>query len=219
MNILVITITLNRLHLTIPCLDILEHKAGYPYKHIIVDNGSTDGTQEWLQEWQKRGKNRIVLLNKENKGRLAAYLQALKVGLQEPVDFQIEVANDIYIETDNILKSLVDFYEKAGDNYLAAPRLKNPPTYPLGTPRVLGSQEKIGNWTFTPTSHTGLQLEIQPYRVIKEFLTNPPVKDSSGRSASFIKRGFKVGYIEELIVYHLGPTNLKNCSIVTEYKW
>ena len=219
MKILVITITCNRLHLTIPCLELFRLRANYPYKHIIIDNGSSDGTQEWLQEWQKKGENRIIVLNQENKGRLFAYLQALKIGLQEKVDFQIEIANDIFVGSDNILKSLVDFYEKAGDKYLAAPRLSNAPTYPLGTPSVIGSQEKFGNWTFTPTNHTGLQLEIQPYQVIKEYLSISPISSSSERAGALIKKGFKVGYIEELSVCHLGPTELRNRSIKTDYVW
>ena len=45
----VITITCNRLDLTKQYLPMLKSKAGSDYKHIVVDNGSDDGTVEyWL---------------------------------------------------------------------------------------------------------------------------------------------------------------------------
>jgi hypothetical protein len=43
------TLTWNRLDYTKHCLETLRAQAGYPYDHIILDNGSSDGTVEWLR--------------------------------------------------------------------------------------------------------------------------------------------------------------------------
>ena len=45
-------VTYNRLDLTKKCLESLQNNTMYPYKLTIIDNGSTDGTLEWLEDNQ-----------------------------------------------------------------------------------------------------------------------------------------------------------------------
>jgi len=209
MKVLVITITWNRLHLTVPVLEVFRLKANYPYRHIIVDNNSTDGTQEWLKQWVTEGPDRIVIQNTENVGRTNAYLQALQIGMKEPFDFQVELGNDIYVKSDNVLSKLVEFYKLAGDNYAAAPR--DLFVTPRFKPKVIGHQEIIGPYTFTPTTHAGLMLEIQSPRAIAEFLkTEPKPTRSMHRADMLRKKGFKIGYIEEIEYCHIGPKDSQN---------
>jgi GT2 family glycosyltransferase len=48
-NVAVLTLTRDRLDYTKHCLETLERNAGCEYDHYILDQGSQDGTVEWLR--------------------------------------------------------------------------------------------------------------------------------------------------------------------------
>jgi hypothetical protein len=48
-NVAVLTLTRDRLAYTQHCFQSLRDLAGHPYHHHVLDQGSEDGTQEWLQ--------------------------------------------------------------------------------------------------------------------------------------------------------------------------
>ena len=50
-----LTITWDRLEYTKRCLGSLRETTDYPYDHFIVDNGSKDGSAEYLKELKERG--------------------------------------------------------------------------------------------------------------------------------------------------------------------
>lgn len=50
MNIAVLTLTRDRLAYTQHCFGTLRENAGCHYDHFVLDQASTDGTVEWLQE-------------------------------------------------------------------------------------------------------------------------------------------------------------------------
>lgn len=60
--------TLNALDYTKKCLASLRRHTKFPYKLIIVDNGSTDGTREWIE----KQKDITLIKTKENLGYAAA---------------------------------------------------------------------------------------------------------------------------------------------------
>ena len=49
----IMLVTYNRLELTKRTFDNLFANAKHPFRLIIVDNGSTDGSKEWLKELEK----------------------------------------------------------------------------------------------------------------------------------------------------------------------
>ena len=51
----VVTLTHNKLDYTRRCLGSLLRTAGDPWELIVVDNGSTDGTREWLETFKSEG--------------------------------------------------------------------------------------------------------------------------------------------------------------------
>ncbi len=58
----------NKLELTRVCIDsIYEHDAQASFEIILVDNGSTDGTRQWLQEQAAAGRLKAIL-NDQNLG-------------------------------------------------------------------------------------------------------------------------------------------------------
>lgn len=66
MNLLIAVVTYNRLFYTKRTLQYIWDTIQVPYYLVVVDNNSTDGTQEFLKECQKPGAIDLVILNPEN---------------------------------------------------------------------------------------------------------------------------------------------------------
>ncbi len=69
----------NALKYTKMCLDSLKKYTPEPYEVIVVDNGSSDGTKEYLQ----KNKNIRCIFNKKNLGFAGGINQGLKVARGE----------------------------------------------------------------------------------------------------------------------------------------
>jgi glycosyltransferase involved in cell wall biosynthesis len=102
--------TYNRLEFTKRMLTSFWETTKGPYRLIIVDNGSTDGTKEWLEEMAKNNSAEIHLhFNKENKGiaigRNQGLLLANRFGPDD--EFLATVDNDVELP-DNWLQQCTD---------------------------------------------------------------------------------------------------------------
>ena len=116
-----ITITFNRLELTKRTWESFNAKTGVDF-HLFVDNGSTDGTVEWLQD-----KYRILL--DKNYGIAAAFYYGVQQ-LQD-YDYILKLDNDVETVTEDMIARLVDFIEKAGPHAVSPPDLMiDPKFYP-----------------------------------------------------------------------------------------
>jgi glycosyltransferase involved in cell wall biosynthesis len=59
-------ITYNRLELSQEAITSYLETVSVPFSIVVVDNGSSDGTQKWLRQFSKRNPVQVLLLN-ENK--------------------------------------------------------------------------------------------------------------------------------------------------------
>src|SRR5262245_20758404 len=90
--IAIIILTWNGLELTKICFETLRaHCAGANYRIIVVDNGSSDGTLEWLREQP----DLTLVVNDENMGFIPGYNQALR--LLGPGEDALLLNNDMEI--------------------------------------------------------------------------------------------------------------------------
>lgn len=65
----IIVLTYNNLKINKICIDSIRHNTAYPnYELIIVDNLSTDGTREYLEQLENADTNIKIILNNTNKG-------------------------------------------------------------------------------------------------------------------------------------------------------
>lgn len=64
--------TLHRVHESIQNQTLLKDNDAYIFEWIIVDDGSTDGTKELVQEWQNANDFKILYTSQENSGKPAA---------------------------------------------------------------------------------------------------------------------------------------------------
>lgn len=205
MNITVYTLTRDRLELTSTCLSSLHAKAGRPFKHIVLDNGSEDGTQDWLVNSRDRFESLFLL--KENIGiaracnLLKAHILGAKPGLI------IKMDNDCEVVSDGILASIASLYGQLV------------PPFPVLSPHVSGIRTlvprshhtEVGGFRIGWTQIVGGLFHIVPVAVYQEYTYDESLPKARGNDGHFCKwlrdRGISIGYIEDLHVNHYQTTD------------
>lgn len=91
--------TFNRLDLTKVMMESLFKNTDVPFRVIIVDNGSTDGTVDWLKNFDWKCNNNCqtfdVQYNEQNKGIAIARNQGLKIADRYKDKWLSTLDNDI----------------------------------------------------------------------------------------------------------------------------
>lgn len=105
----IIILTLNAKLFTIKCIEsIYKHTDQSEFELIIVDNGSRDGTKNYLEEVKENHKNVQLIFNKDNRGFSAANNQGARIATGKYLLF---LNNDVTV-AENWLTSLVASIEK-----------------------------------------------------------------------------------------------------------
>ena len=112
MKVAAITITFNRLELTKRMVDKFYESTKVDY-HLFIDNGSTDGSQEWIQQ------NFDNIFLPENMG--IAYAFATAVNALEDFDYILKLDNDVEPVTLNIIEKMLKFFEMNNDRFVVSP--------------------------------------------------------------------------------------------------
>ena len=113
MKVSIIIPVLNQLEFTKICLDSIAKNTGAAgYEIIIVDNGSTDGTEKYL-----RGRKVTVIRNKKNLGVAKAWNQ----GVRKAKNDYVCIINNDLILSKGWLEALVSFYESKPDAGVVCP--------------------------------------------------------------------------------------------------
>ena len=192
-TVAIFSITYDRLSMTEKSFYSLHKTAGYPFKHFIVDNGSTDGTQEYLKSYAVKHPVNLTL-NEDNKGISIASNQALDAmqeGRNKP-DIIVKIDNDALFLTDGWLKRMVDLW-KSNRMLVMSPYIQGLKDNPGGAPReeygmvkgeYLGLTRHIGGivhfadarayknfrWSESDTLHGVQDLELSNYLRTKGYL-------------------------------------------------
>jgi GT2 family glycosyltransferase len=108
----IVMATYNRLHYTKECLPSLIETASnnIPYMISVIDNGSTDGTPEYLQELFNEKKITNLILNPINLGVSKAH-NLLWSMFADRVDIYGKVDNDILFKNKNWLNDIVNILD------------------------------------------------------------------------------------------------------------
>lgn len=197
-TISIMMITYNRLELTKITISNLINKTPEQYNLIIVDNGSTDGTVEYLQILN----NTKLILNKENlgigRGRNQALYEADKLG----TDWYVSFDNDIDVPK-NWLSECIGIL-KSNPSYGAIGVNMEDTTYPIIEKNGYTFQNKPKGNLGTACMVFGRKLHkaIGYFREYNKY----GLEDSDfGMRARFA--GFNLGYIKEPGI-HLGVGEL-----------
>jgi len=109
MRVSIITRAFDRLEYTIQCINGVLYNAGYEdYEHIIVNQGSQDGTRDWLNWTQKMPNQWFAKVKPIHLKRNVGDFGGMKVGFeQSDGDFIMQLDNDMYMETKMWLEKMV----------------------------------------------------------------------------------------------------------------
>lgn len=118
----IILVTYNNLDLTKECLESMEKFNNYENCEIIVvDNLSSDGTREFLLEYEAAHKNFKAILHDSNSGFAAGN----NIGIREATgDIIILLNNDTYV-TPNWIQNLIKHFESDKNIGMVGPRTNN----------------------------------------------------------------------------------------------
>jgi glycosyltransferase involved in cell wall biosynthesis len=204
-KIAIFTLTRDRLAYTKKSFKSLKKNAGYPYTHFIIDNGSTDGTQEWLK---KQKDLEIISLEKKNIGISKASNKVLDVILKQDFDLIIKFDNDCEVISSDILKELIEVYETIPPFYskfMLSPRVEGLNFQPQRGERMTINKHAVGI-----TKIIGGIFQPMPAECYKLYRYNEKLPKAKGQDEDitlwFRQLGGQVGYIEDLIVEHIDST-------------
>ena len=134
-RVAIFTLTYDRLSETTVSFGTLHNTAGFPFTHIVVDNGSSDGTVDYLKTYA--GEHDVqLILNSENKGISLASNQALDWIKDKGYDIIVKVDNDAIFKTKGWLSKMVQIW-KANRKVAMSCYISGLKDNPGGAPRVV----------------------------------------------------------------------------------
>jgi len=89
------------------CINSIVEQSYKNLEIILINDGSPDNCQKICNDWAKNDK-RIKILNKENEGLMAAWIDGLKISNGKLISF---VDADDWLEKDYILELVKPFYQ------------------------------------------------------------------------------------------------------------
>lgn len=105
----VVVVTYNNLDLTKACLKSLDDNSDYSnFEIIVVDNASSDGSQDFLKTWAAEGSNRKIILNADNRGFAAGNNQGLVAATG---DYLVMLNNDTFV-TPGWIRTLMAHFKR-----------------------------------------------------------------------------------------------------------
>jgi hypothetical protein len=129
MRIAVMSFTRDRLAYTAHCFNSLQENAGCDYDHYVLDQGSTDNTWAWLQNWKTQKPGRWIYRVPGNIGICAGANMLLGQALTKArYDVVVRYDNDCEVTDPDTLRVCAELAHTYGA--IVAPRvhgLNNPP--------------------------------------------------------------------------------------------
>jgi hypothetical protein len=203
MNVAVLTLTRDRLPYTQHCFETLHEMAGCDFDHYVLDQGSTDGTAEWLREqpWQP------AVFLPENIGINRGLNLILDTIELDDYDVVVKFDNDCELMTPNTLRDVCQIaYDK---DMILSPRihgLRNP---------VL-TIERWGDIDITPIVG-GIFMAVPAWVFQDGFRHNPLVglwgSDDSDLCRWWHAGGRKCGYVRGYDANHYLTTDGQHADI------
>ena len=197
MNIAVLSLTRDRLAYTQHCFGSLLVNAGCDFDWFISDNGSTDGTVDWLLE----NTDATVTAYSENAGISPAINAMIEDALEQAdYDVIVKIDNDCELITPNTLK---DVCELAFDR----DEILSPVIHGLRSPP--NAYERSDGISYTPV--IGGIFSAVPAWVFKDGYRHPIIPTLDGEDFNlcqwYIGQGGRVGYVDAYDAWHYEGTD------------
>jgi len=201
-KIAVFSLTYDRLGMTKACFQSLHKTAGAIFDHIVVDNGSKDGTPEYLKELEVTYSNLKVIYNEDNKGISIASNQAMDE-IVGKYDLVVKVDNDCLFKTEGWLAKMVEVWKSYPKIALSC-YIEGLKDNPGGAPRM--DYLTIKDELIGITQHLGGICRFVDTEAYREFRLNEEdhlhgVQDMEV-SQYLMRNGYILGYLENFYAEH-----------------
>lgn len=198
MRVAVLSLTRDRLDYTKHCFASLRKFAGCEYDHYVLDNASTDGTQEWLLS-QNDLYGIHVGFDSENIGIGGGLNHLLDLCGPENFDAIVHFDNDCELTQPNTIRDLCQFVVEG--NCILSPRILGLENPPQATRRL-----KIGDEIILDMVQIGGICLTAPAWVFEEYRypSNLPLwgMDDAHLCRWFREQGGTCGYVQRLEAWH-----------------
>lgn len=230
----------NKKEYTQGCLESLLETEYDPWELIVIDNGSDDGTVEWLLEFKTRAAKKNIemkiKLNENNAGCSTARNQGIDLSRGKKIVF---MDNDTALRQRSWMKGLADVLDSQSSIGLAGPKLVYPyPPYdiqfaggavsPSGRVQFMGRGESRQDMRFTQQKE--VQCYISACYMVKrkvldvaggfDEIFNPVEYEDIDHSYRIKAAGFRLIYVPSVELYHFesvttnGTPNLSNTYLI-----
>lgn len=206
-RVAVFTLTYDRLDYTKKSFESLYKTAGYALDHFVVDNGSEDGTVNWLEkEWTNPLGKSHFRLNGENKGISKGSNQALD-DIGKDYDIIVKVDNDCLFLTEGWLAKMVEIWKSNHRIALSC--------YPQGLKDNPGGAPRIGQGTIRGelvgmTKHLGGILHFVSADAYSDFRWDEEDFLHGHQDLEFSNylmfNGYQQAYLENYFIEHINTT-------------
>ena len=104
--VLAVVVTFNRLDELKVCVAALKSQSYESLNILVVNNGSTDGTKEWLTQ-----QSNVIVINQENLGGAGGFYTGMKYMYDNGYEWLVMMDDD-GIPDKNEIKNLIQSYDK-----------------------------------------------------------------------------------------------------------
>jgi GT2 family glycosyltransferase len=221
----IIILTLNNLALTRDCLASIERfTAPGTYELIAVDNGSTDGTVEYLRGYAETRPHVQAVINAENRGFAAGNNQGLTLAHG---DYVVFLNNDTAV-SDQWLSRMLAIFERYPETGVVGPMTDRAVGPQLIPAPLFGSLEEVQafaeHWAQEHAGESrrfprviGFCLMAQRRVIAAIGGLDPRYVNGNLEDDDFclraIKAGFDVRLAQEVFIHHVGGQTFKNAQL------
>lgn len=222
----IIMLTWNGLDYTKQCLDSLKTNTVHPYELIMVDNASTDGTIEYLNNLEKQFPDNKVklILNKSNNGFGPANNQGIEIAKGDIILF---LNNDVVL-TKGWLKNLICHFDEECTIGAVGPMTNSCRGDQLVSPKPYKALDEMGKYAQKRARDYAKQ--FQTYDRLVGFclaVTRTALKETGGFDERFeignyededlclriAQKGYKLGIALDVFIHHWGSITFKTNDI------
>lgn len=207
MKVAVYTLTRDRLEYTKRSFQSLRIAAGHPYDHYVIDNGSEDGTREWLSD--RRDDFANVQLLDQNMGISGGANLALDaIAAHGGYDLVFKMDNDCILLDKDLMKDIVNVYvnKSRRREYMLSPRVVGLNRQPKRSSTTRQNGTKIG-WV----RQVGGLCHVASAKRYLEFRYSEHLPKAWGQDEQICtwmhSRGVYIGYCEDVLVEHCDTTD------------
>ena len=204
MKVAVITLTRDRLAYTKVCFAKLRELAGHPFDHFVLDNGSTDGTWDWLREEWAAGRLRWIRGLNVNQGISLGCNEIIKNIMPFGYDAILKFDNDCMPETPNFLARMV-WVAEAAPNLVLSPWVNGITSKPSTRLPFVAAGE-----TLYLVGHCGGLCRLAPKAAHAGFSYPGNLPYASGQDLAFSRHAldnyYIIAYMKDVVVQHYKTT-------------